>query len=650
MAIDVYSVVYYITFFLKTLSIFLNLGVWRLLNRGRNDVAAIYKYLLKLTVVLDCTYALSSIIFGPMLLFSDSYFILIFESLLLPKSIPMSQVSTFIMTVVAYGWIGTLPVQPIVRYYTLISQPCSKRDINVIFSYGILVVVLYGICTSYFVGTKNEKFDYLLANQTLFTLQDPMYVLFDSSTENIYYPLIGGVLITVVSCILVFVYIMKARRKMISMREHLTEDTRRMHRRMRNIVISQPIVRYYTVISQPCSKRDINQLFGYGISVVVLYGILVSGFIGMKNDIFDEVLRNQTLYILKDPVTYVVLDSTTANIFWPTIGGVLITLFSCSMVFVYIMKARKKMINMSEHMTEETRKIQKRMKNIVISQTAYPLLCLEVPAVLFCIYPWLEAILFVDSYFFLIFDTWCLPKSILMSRVLFVITASLTYSWVGIMPIQPIIRYRNVISEPCSKRDIHRMFFVGILAVMLHTLVSASFHGTKAEEFDEILNNQTLFTFYNDPIYIEFSSDIGNIFWPMGANIALTVTSFTLVVVYTLKTRSRLMNLKEHMTPETRAMHRRMRNMIILQTTYPLFCIIVPAAMIGTYPVLKLTLTSAISSVYATFSLQIFSIFNPLSIIVCIPSNRKAVLRFLGCLPRHSVSDCRNPKSVEEPN
>uniref|UniRef100_A0A1I7RZV3 G_PROTEIN_RECEP_F1_2 domain-containing protein n=1 Tax=Bursaphelenchus xylophilus TaxID=6326 RepID=A0A1I7RZV3_BURXY len=152
----------------------------------------------------------------------------------------------------------------------------------------------------------------------------------------------------------------------------------------------QPIVRYYTVISQPCSKRDINQLFGYGISVVVLYGILVSGFIGMKNDIFDEVLRNQTLYILKDPVTYVVLDSTTANIFWPTIGGVLITLFSCSMVFVYIMKARKKMINMSEHMTEETRKIQKRMKNIVISQTAYPLLCLEVPAVLFCIYPWLE--------------------------------------------------------------------------------------------------------------------------------------------------------------------------------------------------------------------------------------------------------------------
>uniref|UniRef100_A0A1I7RZV4 G_PROTEIN_RECEP_F1_2 domain-containing protein n=1 Tax=Bursaphelenchus xylophilus TaxID=6326 RepID=A0A1I7RZV4_BURXY len=241
MAIDVYSVVYYITFFLKTLSIFLNLGVWRLLNRGRNDVAAIYKYLLKLTVVLDCTYALSSIIFGPMLLFSDSYFILIFESLLLPKSIPMSQVSTFIMTVVAYGWIGTLPVQPIVRYYTLISQPCSKRDINVIFSYGILVVVLYGICTSYFVGTKNEKFDYLLANQTLFTLQDPMYVLFDSSTENIYYPLIGGVLITVVSCILVFVYIMKARRKMISMREHLTEDTRRMHRRMRNIVISQTI-------------------------------------------------------------------------------------------------------------------------------------------------------------------------------------------------------------------------------------------------------------------------------------------------------------------------------------------------------------------------------------------------------------------------
>ncbi|CAD5222134.1 unnamed protein product [Bursaphelenchus xylophilus] len=251
-------------------------------------------------------------------------------------------------------------------------------------------------------------------------------------------------------------------------------------------------------------------------------------------------------------------------------------------------------------------------------------------------------IFFTGSYLYVIYDVLPVFGKVIVEKTCLTLPSFLTLFLIMlcviVLPIPCIVRYVNLTTKRISTRQIDGMFIFCLLISSSYGAYNARTVKLPDPVSDDILSESYGINMSGSLYTVTNATNLSCL--SNYAIIGMIMCIYVLIVGLSWKT-NRIMNLMvNHLTRETRRMQEQMKKVILIQTLYPFFIMSVPALILEIYPYMNLADISRYLNYYCTTALMWISVFNPLSIILCIPHNRKAVFNMLTCrvMRRSSIS------------
>ncbi|CAD5219587.1 unnamed protein product [Bursaphelenchus xylophilus] len=190
-----------------------------------------------------------------------------------------------------------------------------------------------------------------------------------------------------------------------------------------------------------------------------------------------------------------------------------------------------------------------------------------------------------------------------------------------VLPIQAVVRYGNLRSKPLSSAQLDGMFiFCIFIAILYGLLTSAAVSPWEPPNLPADAYPQVI-------VVVQLNAAISRAM--TFVCVFLVITTYALIVIYTLKARMLMKTMQRVISNETKRLQARMRKLIIIQTVFPLFCLVTPTFLLGAYPYLDLKNYTHLLNDFCTTCFIWISLFNPLSVIMLMPQYRRKFFRAL---------------------